>query len=386
MKRIGTSDGRFVDGSRRVPGTPVSADWLNGMQEAIAQVLEHYDGQVDPENDRQLLDVLRHQVAARFESIAALRAFGGGRAGQAVDVAGYYAGRPGSGSGVFVALGADKTRADNGGTIIVDAAGMRWMRLGKTFDLYDFGASGNGSADDTDAVERALAHAAATGSEMMVPAGVFRLTRKIAIHQGMSIKGCGYREKDAGGAEKLTGSWLFFDHADKGIEFDGDAGYFTGAELCDFGIVRPQPAPVDGVEWTPADAQWDIYFHLFSIFRHDSFCFHRSSILDKFTRKSDNSTIHEPIGAPLNAINHQRPLCRYRHDRFGHARPTRHGKAQRHQRAAAHFTLLFRAAFQQAAPRPVGRQRARPRRRLYFSGERRRNQHRPNHCRRRRQA
>ena len=97
MKRIGTSDGRFVDGSRRVPGTPVSADWLNGMQEAIAQVLEHYDGQVDPENDRQLLDVLRHQVAARFESIAALRAFGGGRAGQAVDVAGYYAGRPGSG-------------------------------------------------------------------------------------------------------------------------------------------------------------------------------------------------------------------------------------------------------------------------------------------------
>ena len=40
----------------------------------------------------------------------------------------------------------DKTRADNGGTIIVDAAGMRWMRLGKTFDLYDFGASGNGSA------------------------------------------------------------------------------------------------------------------------------------------------------------------------------------------------------------------------------------------------
>ena len=261
MKRIGTSDGRFVDGSRRVPGTPVSADWLNGMQEAIAQVLEHYDGQVDPENDRQLLDVLRHQVAARFESIAALRAFGGGRAGQAVDVAGYYAGRPGSGSGVFVALGADKTRADNGGTIIVDAAGMRWMRLGKTFDLYDFGASGNGSADDTDAVERALAHAAATGSEMMVPAGVFRLTRKIAIHQGMRIKGCGYREKDAGGAEKLTGSWLFFDHADKGIEFDGDAGYFTGAELCDFGIVRPQPTPVDGVEWTPADAQWDIYFH-----------------------------------------------------------------------------------------------------------------------------
>lgn len=58
----------------------------------------------------------------------------------------------------------DTTSADNGGTVIVDAAGRRWKRL--NIDRVSpriFGAAGNGVTDDTAAIRAAAAYCIAVG-------------------------------------------------------------------------------------------------------------------------------------------------------------------------------------------------------------------------------
>src|ERR1700761_7559886 len=74
-----------------------------------------------------------------------------------VSVAAYYL--PGdNGGGPFVYVPADTTSADNGGTIIVDAANQRWYRLvwGEGVSIAWFGAE-TGSSDSTSALNAALA-------------------------------------------------------------------------------------------------------------------------------------------------------------------------------------------------------------------------------------
>lgn len=181
MKRIGTTDGRFVDGTRRSPGTAVTADWLNGMQEAIALVCEHFDGAVDESNDAQLLDILTKRVAGNYTSIAALRAGKGGKVGQIANVTGYYAGYPGKGGGQFVAVN-DTKLSDDGGSIIVDSAGMRWVRLTNRLTLHDFGAIGDGTTDDTAAVQAAVS----SGRALNIGIGLYAVNKPVTL-SGQSV-------------------------------------------------------------------------------------------------------------------------------------------------------------------------------------------------------
>ena len=64
---------------------------------------------------------------------------------------------------------------------------------GVSFGLYvtNFGAKGDGVADDTDAFENAIDSAAITGSVVLVPAGIYRLTRSLTVPNGVSISGEG---------------------------------------------------------------------------------------------------------------------------------------------------------------------------------------------------
>jgi|LakMenEpi03Aug12_release.lakeMendotaPanAssembly.Ray.scaffolds.fasta_scaffold93873_6 parallel beta-helix repeat protein len=78
----------------------------------------------------------------------------------------------GDGGGVFRYDASDTTTADNGGTVIVDAAGNRWKRqYAGPLNAKWFGARGDNSTNDTTALQNAL-NAAANGA-LFVPAGTY---------------------------------------------------------------------------------------------------------------------------------------------------------------------------------------------------------------------
>lgn len=105
-------------------------------------------------------------------NMAALRAYAGGSAAPAIWIEGYSL--PGDGGeGMFTYVPSDTTSPDNGGTIILDAAGDRYYReqhLGPLNILW-FGGSGNGSSDNTAALTSALAALPDEGGEIYFPSG-----------------------------------------------------------------------------------------------------------------------------------------------------------------------------------------------------------------------
>lgn len=89
-------------------------------------------------------------------------------------VTGYYAQGDGGG-GAYYLDSADVVSADNGGSIIVAADGGRW-KLNHTgvLNVRQFGAKGDGVADDTDPVQATLdAVKALDGGTVLVPAGTY---------------------------------------------------------------------------------------------------------------------------------------------------------------------------------------------------------------------
>jgi hypothetical protein len=107
--------------------------------------------------------------ATTFATIAALRA-GSGSAGQLAYVLGYTAAGDG-GQGTFYA--AASSDADNGGTIIVDAAGTRWYRDADQgeWNVQWFGAKVDGATDDTSAIQACITAAIAVGANVYIPPG-----------------------------------------------------------------------------------------------------------------------------------------------------------------------------------------------------------------------
>jgi hypothetical protein len=114
---------------------------------------------------------LRSYVAAYLApvaNIAALRNSSG--LPSPVQLLGYYATADG-GEGRFAAMPGDTTSADNSGTIIVDHVGMRWKRLtgSERLSVKWFGATGNGTTNDTVAIQGAIA----TGQPIYIPPGQY---------------------------------------------------------------------------------------------------------------------------------------------------------------------------------------------------------------------
>lgn len=89
-------------------------------------------------------------------------------------------------AGFFQRDDTDTTSADNGGTIIVDASGRRWNRLFTgAVNVKWFGAVGNGSTNDTDAIQRS--HNASY--DVYYPSGGYLVSGKIQIRTGSRIQG-----------------------------------------------------------------------------------------------------------------------------------------------------------------------------------------------------
>lgn len=224
MDKINTPDGLFIDGTRRVPGTPVPAWWLNQLQNEFIACLIEAGILPDKDNHSQLLtamkSILEKLSSATVASIADLRQKSG-VSGQVVNVRGYYADTPGVGGGHFVGDTVSSS-PDNGGTVI-QGQGIVWQRVKTQPDLHDFGAKGDYGTDDTEAFAAAVKWADTTTKTLVLPSGVFRMSRSFDLPNGLSIKGVGspkiatFPMVDSnkinlkpGQKHKITGSVLMF--------------------------------------------------------------------------------------------------------------------------------------------------------------------------------
>ena len=134
-------------------------------------------------------------------------------------------------AGFFARSLTDTTSADNGGTIIVDAAGRRWIRLyAGQVNVKWFGAVGDGVADDLGPIQAAINVVTNTtfattwpggvksyakgGGGVLLPPGRYRVTDSILLGQHVSFRGIsttGYLYPDGAG---VTGSEIISDFAD----------------------------------------------------------------------------------------------------------------------------------------------------------------------------
>ena len=94
-----------------------------------------------------------YRLIGQCESIAQLRTIEPTENNQHILVKGYHAGSH-KGGGRFVADFADNQTADNGGTVIVTAAGKRWKRTYSALSIFDYGGKVGFDVDNTEVFER----------------------------------------------------------------------------------------------------------------------------------------------------------------------------------------------------------------------------------------
>lgn len=106
------------------------------------------------------------------DSIAALKALSKA-ANSRVFVSGYYSAGDGGG-GNYWYDSTDITSADNGGSIIVAADGGRWKLINNgQISVKQFGAKGNGIADDTQNIQNAINYLITVGGTLYFPNGKY---------------------------------------------------------------------------------------------------------------------------------------------------------------------------------------------------------------------
>lgn len=95
------------------------------------------------------------------------------------------------GEGFFQYIPTDTSSADNGGTIIVDAAGHRYHRAeAGNVNVKWFGAKGDGSNNDTTAIQAADTYARTFGGSVFLPGGTYMVSQ-LVLYTGSNWRGVG---------------------------------------------------------------------------------------------------------------------------------------------------------------------------------------------------
>lgn len=170
-------------------------------------------------------------------------------------VAGYYA--PGDGGGGQFYYDAGASDADNAGTIIAPTAGSgRWKRIySGAVNVMWFGAKGDGTTDDTAAVQAALT-AATVGSTVTLPTGTYAISSTLTIAKRLNLVGPGTLVEStilapmldivaAGTGSLVTG--LRFTGIETSGTFPGDT---TALDRAAIRVVAADDVRVDGVSIT----------------------------------------------------------------------------------------------------------------------------------------
>jgi Pectate lyase superfamily protein len=104
---------------------------------------------------------------------------------------GYYAQGDGGG-GPYWYDSSDTTSSDNGGTIIVASDGGRWkLQLLGDVTVKQFGAKGDGVADDTSAIQAAINSFNGQPGVVFMPTGTYNVSSTIHLKATVSLRGSG---------------------------------------------------------------------------------------------------------------------------------------------------------------------------------------------------
>jgi hypothetical protein len=144
-------------------------------------------------------------------------------------------------------------------------------KLQQTVSVKDFGAAGNGTADDTTAFEEAIDWVIQSPKtrKLIIPAVDvgYRLTRPLEITQSLQIEGEGWNPYSGYFGDRAVpgqGSWLLVDHPGLGVKgptVTSSADAISGFSFRNIGFQRPfQPTP-HGSSWTPIDNDFDLQLH-----------------------------------------------------------------------------------------------------------------------------
>lgn len=153
------------------------------------------------------------------------------------------------------------------------------MRRGNAYIrnlIDDFGAIGDGVADDTVAIQKAFDWAATTGAYLRAPAAVYRTTSNLKILNSFKLIGDGF---DTGyrrsmGKQTRYGTYFYFDHGGRGIQQTNETTGRTNTNcmtMRDFATIRNQPTPTNS-SFAPANHDWDIYMAGYGSCEIDNVC------------------------------------------------------------------------------------------------------------------
>ncbi|BDH16581.1 MAG: hypothetical protein [Bacteriophage sp.] len=163
------------------------------------------------------------------------------------------------------------TQTPNGGTVIASTGGGNWLRLyDGIINVQWFGIIGDSTGvnstgtDNTTAINNLLTWMKTTlgiyKPKLFFPSGIYRVTNSILITFGVEISGVAPSQKSLGGGDFGSGSFIYFDHLNRGIVISDTVAnvYFAGVRLEKFCFIRNKPEPVDNT-WAPYLSDWDIY-------------------------------------------------------------------------------------------------------------------------------
>lgn len=190
--------------------------------------------------------------AGLLANIAALRALMAVSAPVSI-VEGYYTPADGGG-GIYSYAAGDNTSTDNGGTIIVDSAGNRWYleTLGQPISVKQFGAKGDGTTNDSAAIQAALNAVGAVGGGIVYvpPTGSpYLLLTGVVVPAGVCLMGAATRQYQGMTATQAqwcsAGTWIVSgDTTNPAVSTSGHGASIKGIN---FFYVQPTP----GTTFTP---------------------------------------------------------------------------------------------------------------------------------------
>ena len=156
------------------------------------------------------------------------------------------------GGGVFRVDSADTTSTDNGGTILVDAAGRRWKReFTGSLNVLWFGADRSGVADSTTAIQAALTLAAtsvlsilaakvdAVTAAVFAPAGSYKTSATLMVGEGTEFFG-----------ESSSTSLIRPTHTGVAIQMGGPDREYSQVKLRKLGIIGNRSGTLSYGAWT----------------------------------------------------------------------------------------------------------------------------------------
>jgi hypothetical protein len=131
-------------------------------------------------------------------------------------------------------------------------------RFSDIINVKDFGAVGDGVADDTAAIQSAINQAQIKGSSLYLPAGIYRTTATINITAGVDIFGDSPKNISQSSLT-LKGTWFYINHNGRGFYINSSFSYMSGVNFYRVGTYRDQPNPAPG--WTPINNDYDFSFY-----------------------------------------------------------------------------------------------------------------------------